>query len=138
MDLALQTRKITKGRVTQMSVVNEGQVTVAQVNETVQEAGDMPKLTAKQVEKLEAKKQREWNKMISRKEAYEMLEKAFVDSDQRMQMLFIQNRTLTELIINKGIATEEEINELSKTVIESIFGTPPVDEKEKEEETANA
>ena len=117
--------------------MNEGTVSIEQVNEVVKEAGDMPKLTAKQQEKLKAKTEKAWNTMITRREAYEMMQKAIAPTEERMQMLFIQNRTLLELIVNKGIATEEDINELSKTVIESIFGTPPTDEKEKEEENGN-
>jgi hypothetical protein len=126
-------------------MVQEGTVTVEQVNEVVKEAGGIdnpnPPLSKKQQEKQEKEAKRYWSTMISRKEAYEMVQTALQETDQRMQMLFVQNRTLIELIEKKGIATLDEINELSKSVIESIFGTPPVDgqeeQKEKEEETSN-
>lgn len=110
------------------------QMTVEQLNEKVAEAGNMKK-TKKQLEKEERDAKRYWNSMITRREAYEEIQQAIEPLSQQMQLLFVQNRTLIELIEKKGIATVDEINEFSKTVLESIFGTPPTDEKEKEEAT---
>lgn len=81
-------------------------------------------LTPNQQAKEEAKAKKYWNTMVSRKEAYEMVNGATNALSQQLQLLMIQNRTLLEILGKKGIATEEEINEHSKEVIESIFGVP--------------
>ncbi len=85
-------------------------------------------LSKKQLEKQEKQAKAYWNSMITRKEAFEMVQASAQESDQRLQMLLIQNRTLLEMLQLKGIATEEEINEHSKQVIESIFGPAPIPE----------
>lgn len=116
---------------------NKPQVSVQEVNEAVSEAGNVP-LSKKQQEKQEKQAKAYWNTMISRKEAYEMVQAAVEPLSQQMQLLFVQNRTLLELLDKKGIATEQEINDASREVLISIFGEPPTDEKEKEEATDNA
>jgi hypothetical protein len=115
-----------------MSEKVKGSVTVSDVNEAVEKVA--PELTEKQRAKLEAKKQKAWNTMITRKEAYEMVNKALQETEYKLQMLFVQNRTLLELLDKKGIATEQEIDDMSKSVIESIFGPPPTQEGEATDE----
>ena len=85
-------------------------------------------LTPKQKEKQEKQAKAYWNTMISRKEAYEMVQAGLQQTEQRLQLLLIQNRTLLEILQIKDIATEEEIKEHSKEVITSIFG--PLEDSE--------
>ena len=80
---------------------------------------------AKKQEKEDKKAKEFWNGMITRREAYEMVQDTFHQTQQQLQLLMIQNRTLLEMLGEKGVATEEEINEHSKKVMESIFGPMP-------------
>ncbi len=110
------------------------QPTVQQVNKAVSEAGGVEELTEKQRKKQEAKAKQYWNTTITRKEAMEMVQDVTGELNQRLQLLMIQNRTLLEILGVKGVATEEEINEHSKQVIESIFGAPTEAELEEQGE----
>ena len=86
----------------------------------------------KQAKKQEQQANKYWNTMISRKEAYEMVNQVTGELNQRLQILMVQNRTLLEILNKKGVATEEEINELSKEIIIDIFGEPTKEGEENE------
>ena len=89
---------------------------------------------AKKKEKEDKKAKEFWNGMISRRDSYNMVQETYKhimgeqqQTQQQLQFLMIQNRTLLEILAEKGIATEAEINEHSKKVMESIFGPMPED-----------
>jgi hypothetical protein len=100
-------------------------VTVEAVNEVVKEAGDMPKLTEKQRKKLEQRQKQYWNSMITRAEAFDMVENAVRVSTQQNKLLSVQVKALTKFIIDKGLGTEEELNEIAKQVMDELYGPPP-------------
>jgi hypothetical protein len=111
---------------------------IEQVQEEVQEEQN-PKLTKKQQEKQEKDAKKYWNTMISRKEAYEMVGQAVMREQEKFQMLYVQCRTIADLLIAKEVVTEEELNDLSKKVIEELFDANPTprDDYEKEKEEGN-
>lgn len=82
---------------------------------------------AKERAKEEAKAKEYWNTMITRREAYEMVQETYANLAQQFQLLMVQNTTLLEIMSIKGVATAEEINEHSKQVIESMFGPIPTE-----------
>src|SRR5690606_554319 len=86
--------------------------------------------TVRQREKEEQKAKEYWNTMISRREAYEMVQETYANLAQQFQLLMVQNTTLLEILAEKGVATAEEINEHSKVVIESMFGPVPTEPTE--------
>lgn len=96
--------------------------TGAEPIETAEMTEQEKRALAKQQEKEEKKAKEFWNGMITRKEAYEMVQDTYAQMQQQLQLLMIQNRTLLEMFTKKGIATEQEINDHSKEVMESIFG----------------
>jgi len=105
--------------------------------EATMDASKQP--TKKQQEKEQKQLQAYWNSMITRRQAYQMVQEAVASMgqmSQQLQLLMIQNRTLLEMLSEKGIATEEEINEHSKKVMESIFGPMPEDLLKAEQEVA--
>lgn len=108
------------------------QVTEEQVEQTEENA----KLTKKQQEKQEKESKKYWGTMISRKEAYEMVGQAIMREQEKLQMIYVQVRTMADLIIEKGIVTEAELNDRSKAVIEELFDANPTarDDYEKEKE----
>jgi phage terminase large subunit GpA-like protein len=95
-----------------------------------------PKLTKRQQEKQEKEAKQYWNTMISRKEAYEMVGQAVMREQEKLQMIYVQIRTMADVLIEKGVLTEDELNERSKIVIEELFGANPTarDDYEKEKE----
>jgi hypothetical protein len=109
-------------------------VTVEAVNEVVKEAGDMPKLTEKQRKKLEQREKQYWKSMITRAEAYEMVESAVRVATQQNKLLLVQVRTLTEFILEKGLGTKEELNQISKRIMDEMYGPPPELKTEQKEE----
>lgn len=110
-------------------------IAVQDVNEAVKEAGDIPKLTEKQRKKLEQREKQYWDSMITRREAYEMVESAVKIASQQNKLLLLQVQTLTKFLVEKGLTTMDELNELSKSVADELYGKPPeLKEKEKKEE----
>jgi len=114
----------------QVRAIHEAQKTVTDVNKVVAEAGDIPNpvLTEKQKAKAERDAKNYWNGMITRKEAREKIQEAVDPFRQQAQMLMVQNLSLLGILSEKGIATEEEINNYSIKVMEDIYG--PMDTKE--------
>jgi hypothetical protein len=102
----------------------------------VEEQQEEPKLTKKQQEKREREQKQYWNSMITRKEAYEMVGQAIMREQEKLQMIYVQVRTMADLLIEKSIVTEEELNDRSKKVIEELFDANPTarDDYEKEKE----
>ena len=110
-------------------------IAVQDVNEAVKEAGDIPKLTEKQRKKLEQREKQYWDSMITRREAYEMVESAVKIASQQNKLLLLQVQTLTKFLVEKRLTTMDELNELSKSVADELYGKPPeLEEKEKKEE----
>jgi hypothetical protein len=109
-----------------------------QVKEPVLEVEQQeePKLTKKQQEKREKEQKQYWNSMITRAEAYEMMGQAVMREQEKLQMIYVQIRTMADVLIEKGIISEEELNERSKEVIAELFDANPTarDDYEKEKE----
>lgn len=98
------------------------------ISKVGEEIAEPKQLSRKQQEKEQKRIDNYWNAMITRKQAYQMVQEVVANMgqmSQQLQLLMIQNRTLLEMLSEKGIATEEEINEHSKKVMESIFGPMP-------------
>jgi hypothetical protein len=106
---------------------------IEQVQEEVQEE---PKLTKKQQEKKEKEMKQYWNKLLTRKEVTEIVGQAVMREQEKLQMIYVQIRTMADVLIEKGVLTEDELNERSKIVIEELFGANPTarDDYEKEKE----
>lgn len=109
--------------------MSEEKVEYTTGNPTPEQVAELRKATkAREKEEAEAKKY--WNTMITRKEAYQMVQETYGNLIQQQQLLMVQNTTLLEILAQKGVATAEEINEHSKKVIESMFGPVPTKEGE--------
>jgi len=110
--------------------------TVADVNKVVAEAGDIPNpvLTDKQKAKQERDAKNYWNGMITRREAHEKIQEAIDPFRQQAQMLMVQNLSLLGILSEKGIATEEEINNYSIGVMKEIYGPMDTEEEAKTDE----
>jgi intergrase/recombinase len=110
-------------------MTNEPKLEAEQVENT--------ELTQKQREKQEREAKKYWNTMITRQQAHQIVGEAIMREQEKTQMLYVQTRTLADILIAKGIVTEEELNEISKTVIKDLFDadpTPKSDAKKKKEE----
>lgn len=107
------------------------------VDKLVQEAAKRKK-DEKAQEEAKKKHERFMNQKVSRKEVMDLVTDLEAEHTAQTRMLFVQVKTLTNLIIDKGLATLDELDELSKSVMESIYGveevTKATEEKEKEEE----
>ena len=121
----------------QETTVNKPQVTVEDVNAAVAEAGDVPVLTEKQKKRREQQEKQFWNGMVTRKEASEQMNMVATDLHNKLSLMFIQVRTMTKVLIEKGIITEEELNELSKSVVTEIYGEAPVSEATADQTTTD-
>jgi hypothetical protein len=122
--------KITVDKTSAVGRSEEPTVTVSDVSNAVAQAGDLPpaNMTAKQVEKMKQYAKKYWSSMISRGEAKKMLEEALEEERNKTRLLFIQVRTLTELMVTKGHATLEELDNLSKPFAQQIYGEIPEEE----------
>lgn len=105
----------------------------------VEEQQEETKLTKKQQEKREKEQKQYWNSMITRKEAYELIGQVTMREQEKLQLIYVQCRTIADILIEKGVVTEDELNELSKKVIEELFEANPTarDDYEKEKEEGN-
>lgn len=111
------------------------QETMDAVVDAVAEAGGIPQgMTSRQAEKMRQQAKQYWKGMVSRAEAKEMVQSSVTPLIDQNRMLYIQVKTLTELLKDRLGVTEEELNELSKPVIVSIFGSAPVAEEETPEQ----
>lgn len=105
---------------------SESQVTVASVNEAVAQAGGIqPKLTAKQQEKQDKKEKAYWNGMVSRAELSHWIQEMEKESTRKLQTLYIQNATILDVLLTKGIITEADMEVSSKKIIKEFYGELP-------------
>lgn len=85
----------------------------------------------KKVQKMEKQRQDHLNSMVTRREVYEMFQElrtALEMQERNIQLLHVQNMTILELGIQKGLFTKEEADDLSKEVAQRVYGpTKPID-----------
>lgn len=117
------------------------QPTVQVVNEAVAEAGGIQSQTdarkmAKQAEKQRKKDEAYMNSMITRREAMDLVKGAVAPHEERERLLFIQVKTLANLLIERGMVTREELDELSLPVVGEIYGEQAVERIKKQKEEA--
>ncbi|MNC60006.1 hypothetical protein D3C75_1098550 [compost metagenome] len=80
------------------------------------------KETTKKWEKEQKREQRYLNTMISRREAMELVQGAMTQADERMRMLFISVNAIMSGLKDKGLITEQELNEYSRPFISQMYG----------------
>src|SRR5690606_5351328 len=83
------------------------------------------KKEAEKVKKEEQQAKKYWNTMISRGEAYQMVSEALESQNDKFRLLLIQVKTLSKVLIDNGLVTEEGLDELSKPIIKDIYGELP-------------
>jgi len=91
-----------------------------------------PVLTPAQQKKKEEQAKKYWNTMITRAEAYGMVQQAVQQNVQqavnsyedRIRMFYVTIRSLTEIMIEKNMITPEEMDTKGKAILEEIFGKP--------------
>lgn len=92
-------------------------------------------MQAKQSEKEAKKAKKYWNTMITRKEAYELVSEALTPEHNKLSMMYIQLKTITDLLLDKDIVTKEELEKKSEAVLKEIYGNAEdIQEEDKEEE----
>jgi hypothetical protein len=111
-----------------MSVVNKGK-NIKQVDEKKQKQQEI-KRKEKEVQRQKAY----WNAMITREEARDMVIKSQEPLMEQMRTMFIQVKTLTEFVLQNGIATEEQLNEIGVPIYNEMYGIPSKQEVENPEE----
>jgi tRNA(Glu) U13 pseudouridine synthase TruD len=93
------------------------------VNEAVTKAGDLPpQKSKKQVDKEAEQEKRYWNGMISRGEVQDMINRATSQIDDRLRMLFISTSTMMNFLLQRGLATTEELDAISKPIVMQLYG----------------
>lgn len=103
------------------------------VNDAVAEAGSVKTLTPKQAEKQRKQEAAYWKGMISREEARSLVLAATEQQNEKLRMLYITTNTVLAIIKEKGLATEDEINQASLPFIELMYGKKPEPQNKKEE-----
>lgn len=113
-----------------MTVVNKGK----NIDEK-----KLQKQEAKRKEKEIQKQKAYWGGMITREEARDMVIKSQEPIMEQMRTMYIQIKTLTEFVLQKGLATEDELNKIGTPIYNDIYGIPTKQEvKNKEEVTKDA
>lgn len=107
------------------------------VDEAVESATQEPtELSEKQKAKEAKKNEAFWNSMITRKEAFAMMNEglnnmstALDAQNEKINIFLIQAKTFERLLINKGIVIDiNELDKLSVEVMDELFGSNPVEE----------
>lgn len=80
---------------------------------------------AKEAKKQERAEQRYWQSTATKAEVFGMIESNNQKKDEILRQMYIYTRALTAVLMDKGILTEEELNEATKPIIESIYGKQP-------------
>lgn len=62
------------------------------------------------------------NGNATRLEVQEMIEKSNREKDEVLRHMYIYTTALTELLIEKGILTEEELNKAAEPIVNSLYG----------------
>lgn len=111
-------------------------IQVSELNQKLESAMGTPskQKTATQQEREAKKQERYWNSMITRKEAFQMVDRAVQAEEEKLRLIFIQAKTLTNFLVSKGLCTLEELDELSKPIVEEIYGKPPEQSNTEESE----
>jgi hypothetical protein len=95
-------------------------------------------LTPKQIEKRKKAEEQYWNTMVSRKEAYQMAQNMVQQGTSpiydHVRMLFVQVTTMTNILVDKGVCTREELDEVSKPILEKLYPKQPTPEQPIDEE----
>ena len=106
---------------------------VQDVNSAVAEQAPEVQKTPKQIAKEKKQVEAYWNSMVTRKEAQARINQAIDDEQHKLRMMYIQLKTMTKVLIDKGLVTEEQLDAMSIGVAEELFGKPE-DEPEDEPE----
>lgn len=106
-----------------------------QVNEAVAKAGNIKQPSKKQLEKAAKQEKDYWNGMITRQEAKDLVVGLLAQEQEKLRMMYISVTTTLEALKQKGIVTDDELAEISKPIIEALYGPATTGEKEKEEAT---
>jgi len=88
----------------------------------------------KRKEKEIQKQKAYWNGMITREEARDMVIKSQEPLMEQMRTMFIQVKTLTEMVLQKGLATEDELNKIGVPIYNEMYGVPTKQEVANPEE----
>lgn len=102
------------------------------VADAVAEAGDIPQKTAKQQERERKQEERYWNSMISRSEARDIVIAMQQQQDEKLRMLFVSVSSIIQVLKDKNVCTQEELDAFAKPVIQSLYGIqdkPPEEEQ---------
>lgn len=76
-------------------------------------------------QKEEKKRQQYLNSMITRKEAFEMLEYQRQNFDMQLAVIYVQVKTLSDLLIKHNITTVEELEATSAEVMNEMQNVNP-------------
>lgn len=113
----------------------EAQISLEEVTEG-QEAKPVDPMEAKRAEKEEKKKKEKekayWMGMITRAETFGMIEQkvqpvivSLQKDEDLLRQMFIYTRAAMQLLISKGVLTEEELASAAAPIIEQIYGKQP-------------
>lgn len=126
------TEIVKKSRVTQSSV--NGAVLKASQQRTSKETRQQRRARERQQSKM--------NSMISRKEAVDLIRDSLKSADdivktvqEQNRLLFIQVKTLTNLVLEKGITSQEELDQIAKKAFKSIYDPEEDTEEGKKDES---
>lgn len=90
-------------------------------------------LTPKQLEKKRKQEEAYWNKMISRREAFDLMQGMVASQNDKLRRLYIVTNTLLSVIKETGLATQDQLDEYAKPFIELMYGPDTEEKKEKDE-----
>lgn len=107
----------------------------ANVNEAVAEAGNIPVKTQKQIDKEKKAEANYWKSMITREEARTLVIEAMGQMDEKFRMLYVTTSTLMNFVLQKGLATKEELDAISRPLVQAMYGLPDAPEPKEEEPT---
>lgn len=102
--------------------------TKEQVNAAVAEAGGLeksavdPKVAARLQKKQEARAKQHWNGVPTRAEVYSLMQETVGQSDERMRVLYVTVRSLSDVLISKGLVTKEELEKRSREIMIELYG----------------
>ena len=100
------------------------------VNDAVTEAGNLPVKTQKQLDKEAKQEKLYWNSMITREEARTMVLSALGEIEDKVRMMFVSTSTIMNALLQKGLVTAEELDEISKPIVQALYGMTPQAEAE--------
>ncbi len=98
-----------------------------QVGKTEQE----PKLTPAEEKAAKKKAEQEkayWNTLITRKEALDLARGVVAQREDSMRVMYMNLRILSDLLVEKGIITQEEMASKSQEILKEMYGEKAITE----------